>query len=99
MTEMSKGPVGETLEDFLGGLGIRNDVYDVAFKRVVAWQLEEARKARGMTKVQMATNMGSSRSQLDRVLDPDNATVTLQMLSRAASALGKRLQIEIVDAV
>jgi DNA-binding phage protein len=98
MTDMDKGPVGETLEEFLDELGIRNEVYDVATKRVVAWQLEEARKASGMTKIQMATNMGSSRSQLDRVLDPDNVAVSLQMLSRAASALGKRLQVEIVDA-
>jgi DNA-binding phage protein len=98
MSKLGKSPVGETLEEFLEELGIRNEVYDVAIKRVVAWQLEEARKARGMTKIQMAANMGSSRSQLDRVLDPDNAAVSLQMLSRAASALGKRLQIEIVDA-
>jgi len=95
---MERSPVGETLEEFLGELGIRAEVYDVATKRVVAWQLDEARKARGMTKIQMAENMGSSRSQLDRVLDPNNVGVTLQMLARAASALGKRLQIDIVDA-
>jgi len=97
MTESDKGPVGETLEEFLDEIGIRDEVYDAAVKRVISWQFEEARKARALSKKDMATTMGTSRSQVDRVLDPDNVAVSLQMLARAATALGKRLKIELVD--
>ena len=76
---------------------IRDEVYDIAIKRVVAWQFEEARKARSLTKGALAKTMGTSRSQVDRVLDPDNVAVSLDMLNRAASALGKRLKIELED--
>ena len=97
MTESDKGPVGETLEEFLDEIGIRDEVYDAAVQRVISWQFEEARKARALSKKDMATTMGTSRSQVDRVLDPDNVAVSLQMLARAATALGKRLKIELVD--
>ncbi|MGH7075307.1 MAG: Fis family transcriptional regulator [Stellaceae bacterium] len=97
MTQKDKGPAGETLEEFLNEVGIGKDVYDAAVKRVVAWQFEEARKARALTKKDLAETMKTSRSQVDRVLDPDNVAVSLDMLNRAALALGKRLKIELVD--
>jgi hypothetical protein len=97
MATKDKGPVGDSLESFLKKEGIRDEVYEVAIKRVVAWQFEEARKARALTKGALAKTMGTSRSQVDRVLDPDNVAVSLDMLNRAASALGKRLRIELED--
>ena len=97
MAAKDKGPVGDTLESFLKKEGIRDQVYDAAIKRVVAWQFEEARKARAFTKGALAKSMGTSRSQVDRVLDPDNVAVSLDMLNRAAVALGKRLKIELED--
>ena len=90
-------PLGETFEDFLDSLGLREKVYDTAIKRVVAWQLEKARKKSAMTKGELASGMKTSRSQVDRVLDPDNITVSLQLLNRAAMAMGKHLKIELVD--
>jgi len=91
------GPLGETLEEFLESVGLREEVYDGVIKRVVAWQLEQARKKRAMTKGKLASKMKTSRSQVDRVLDPDNYTVSIQMLNRAAMALGKHLKVELVD--
>jgi hypothetical protein len=79
-------------------LGIRDEVYETATKRVLAWQLEHARKANAITKRAMAEAMHTSRSHLDRILDPDNVEVSLATLERAARAVGKRLKIELVDA-
>jgi antitoxin HicB len=65
---------------------------------VLAWELAEAMRKRRVSKAQMARCMGTSRSALDRLLDPDNASVTLATMGRAAAALGKRLRIQLVDA-
>jgi hypothetical protein len=97
MAKKDKGPVGDTLETLLKKEGIRDEVYDAAIKRMIAWQFEEARKARALTKGAMAKSMRTSRSQVDRVLDQSNVAVSLDMLNRAASALGKRLKIELED--
>lgn len=79
-------------------LGIRDAVYEAATKRVIAWQLEQARKKNGITKQAMAAAMRTSRSHLDRTLHPDNIDVSLATLERAARAVGKRLKIELIDA-
>jgi antitoxin HicB len=62
---------------------------------VVAWQLAEAMKARSLTKARMAALLKTSRSQLDRLLDPKN-DVTLSSLQRAAAIVGRKLRIELV---
>jgi len=90
--------VGGTLEEFLDSLGEREEVYGEAIKRVLAWQIEEARRASGLSKSEIAQRIGTSRSQLDRVLDPANVSVSLETLDKAVRAVGKRLHIEIVDA-
>ena len=89
---------GSTFESFLEEEGILDEVDAVAIKRVLAWQLSEAMKAGNLTKKAMAERMGPSRSQLDRLLDPENSAVHLQTITKAARAVGKRLRIEMVDA-
>jgi transcriptional regulator with XRE-family HTH domain len=64
---------------------------------VLAWQLRQAMESQHLSKVEMAERMQTSRSQLDRLLDPDNDKVQLDTLNRAAAIVGKRLKIELVD--
>lgn len=101
MTSKSKKPFdhsGSTLDSLLEEEGILAEVEAVAVKRVIAWQLQEIMKAGGITKTAMAARLGTSRSQLDRLLDPENATVQLDTIARAARVVGKKLRIEMVDA-
>jgi len=91
-------PVGGTLEDFLDELGIREEVYGAALKEVLAWQLEQSRNAQHVSKSEMAIRMGTSRPQVDRVLDPENVAVSIGVLDKAARALGKKIKVELVDA-
>jgi antitoxin HicB len=88
---------GSTFDSFLEKEGIREDVEAVAIKRVLAWQLEQAMKEQQKTKQAMAKQLRTSRSQLDRLLDPQNASVTLDTITRAAKAVGKRLIIHVED--
>lgn len=89
---------GSSFDSFLEEDGLLEDVEAGALKRVVAWQLAEAMKAHGISKKSMAERLGTSRSQLDRLLDPDNPNVHLTTIARAARAVGKRLRIEMIDA-
>ncbi len=89
---------GSTFDSFLEEERIREEVDAVAIKRVIAWQLSEAMKAGKVSKKAMAERLGTSRSQLDRLLDPQNSSVHLQTIAKAARAVGKRLRIEMVDA-
>lgn len=68
-----------------------------AIKRVVAWQVEQAMQERGLTKTAMAHAMHTSRAALDRLLDPENTSVTLHTLQRAAAVIGKRIHITLED--
>jgi DNA-binding Xre family transcriptional regulator len=99
---MSKQPAfdhsGSSLDSFLEEEGILDQVETVAIKRVIAWQLAEAMKAGKISKKSMAERMGTSRSQLDRLLDPENSAVHLETIARAARAVGKRLRMEMIDA-
>jgi antitoxin HicB len=89
---------GSSFDSFLEEEGILDEVEAAAIKRVIAWQLAEAMKAGKISKKTMAERMGTSRSQLDRLLDPDNSAVHLQTIARAARAVGKRLHMEMIDA-
>jgi hypothetical protein len=89
---------GSTFDSFLEQEGIREEVEAVAVKRVISWQLAEAMRKKKKTKQAMAKELKTSRSQLDRLLDPQNVAVSLDTISRAARALGKRLIIRIADA-
>jgi len=89
---------GSTFDSFLEEEGIREEVEAVAIKRVLAWQLEQAMKDQQKTKQAMAKELHTSRSQLDRLLDPKNISVTIATITRAARALGKRVIIRVTDA-
>jgi len=89
---------GSTFDRFLEQEGIREEVEAVAIKRVLAWQFEQAMREQQKTKQAMARQLRTSRSQLDRLLDPRNVSVTLDTITRAAKALGKRLIIRVADA-
>ncbi len=98
MSEKGFSSVGVSLEDFLEEEGLREEVYAEAIKAVLAWQIENARKEMSLSKTEMAAKMGTSRTQVERVLDPHNVAVTLDTLDRAARSVGKKLLIELVDA-
>lgn len=86
---------GSKFDEFLEEEGILAETEVVAVKRVIAFQLNELMKEQKLTKTQLAKRMGTSRSALERLLDPDNASVTLLTLERAAKALGKNIRIEL----
>jgi len=86
---------GSSFDSFLEQEGIREEVEAVAIKRVLAWQLSQAMQKQQKTKQAMARHLHTSRSQLDRLLDPQNVSVTLDTITRAARALGKRVIIRV----
>ena len=88
---------GATFDSFLEENGIREEVEAVATKRVLAWQLEQEMEKQKKTKQAMARELHTSRSQLDRLLDPQNTAVSLETITRAAKALGKRVVLRIAD--
>lgn len=89
--------IGSSLEEFLQEEGQLEEARQIAAKRVLAWQLQQAMESQHLNKVEMARRMQTSRSQLDRLLDPDNDKVRLDTLNRAAAIVGKHLKIELVD--
>ena len=91
-----KARVGQSMDDFLKEDGSYQDVHAVAIKRVIAWQLAQAMQLQGMTKTEMAKRMHTSRSQLNRLLNPEIERVELQTLARAAQVLGRSLRLELV---
>lgn len=88
---------GSTFDSFLEEEGIREEVEAITVKRVISWQLAEAMRLKKKTKQALAKELNTSRSQLDRLLDPKNVAVSLDTIARAAKALGKRLVIRIAD--
>jgi len=83
------------LDDFLVEEGTRAEFQAVAIKEVLAWQIEKAMKAQGLSRKRMAERMGTSRSQIGRLLDPSDGNVTLSTLQRAASLLGRTVRLEL----
>ena len=89
---------GSSFDSFLEEEGIREEAETVAIKRVLAWQLKQAMRQQRKTKQAMAKELHTSRSQLNRLLDPQNVSVSLETITRAARVLGKRVTIRITDA-
>ena len=93
----AKNPhLGSTFESWLDERGLREEVTAAAVKSVIAEQIADAMKQRGLTKTRMAAEMHTSRAQLDRLLDPENGGATLETLMRAAKVVGRTLRLELV---
>jgi antitoxin HicB len=88
--------IGSSLDDFLIEENLYERATNTAIKRVLAWQIEQCMKEQALTKAAMAARMNTSRAALDRLLDPENESVTLHTLQRAAHSLGKHLRVELV---
>lgn len=86
---------GSNFDDFLKEDGIFEVVQARAIKRALAEQLDEAMQSGKLSKVNMAQRMATSRSQLDRVLDPSNLSIQLDTLIKAASAVGRTVEIRL----
>lgn len=89
--------LGSSLDDFLREQGIFDNVEKFAAKKVIALQLQAQMQAANLSKTEMAKRLNTSHSQLDRVLDPHNAAVSLDALERAALAIGKRLRLSLEE--
>jgi DNA-binding phage protein len=92
---MAKRNIGSDFDQFLEEEGLLEEAASVAVKRYIAFQLVKKMTESNLSKAEMARRMETSRSSLDRLLDPDNSSVTLQTLQSAVQALGGRLKIEI----
>ncbi len=91
-----KGRIGSSFSDYLKDESAYEETSAVAIKRVLAWQLEQAMQKEGMSKNQMAKRMHTSRSQLDRILDPTNDKIQLDTVFKAAQVLGRDVKLELV---
>ena len=87
---------GSTLDSFLESEGVLAGFQAKTVKEVIAWQLAAAMQERKLTKTKLAQLMQTSRSQINRVLDPEDGNVTIETLQRAAALVGRRVQLELV---
>jgi antitoxin HicB len=92
---MSKKHMGSSIDDFLKNESIFEETQAHAVKEVVAWQLAEAMKKQKISKNKMAALLKTSRTQVDRLLDPKN-DITLSSLQRAAAMVGRKVSIELI---
>ena len=92
---MKKAHIGSDFDDFLRDEGLLAECEAGAFQRVVTWQLEQEMKRRRVSRATLASRMKTDRPTLDRLFAADESTVSLQLLERAALALGRRLKVEL----
>lgn len=85
-----------TLDDFLDSEGTREAFQAVAIKEVLAWQIEQAMRQQKLSRKKLAERMGTSRSQVSRLLDPKNGNVTIATLQRAAEIVGRKVRLELI---
>ena len=93
--DIEHGKVGDSFEDFLKEQGTYEETSERAVKRVLAFQLAEEMKAKGITKVKMAEMLDTSRTQLNRLLDPNMDNVTLTSLAKVAKLMGRTIHLEL----
>jgi antitoxin HicB len=93
---MSHKNIGDSFDNLLAEEGMLEAVEDVATKRVIAFQIREEMKNLNMSQKSLAAKMGTSRSAVGRLLDPENNSITVTTLNRAARTLGKRVEIRLV---
>jgi predicted transcriptional regulator len=96
MSKKKNAHIGSSFESWLDEKGMRVEVTAAAIKAVIARQLANEMKKKKITKKRMAELMKTSRAQLDRLLDPDNGSATIESLQRAASIVGRELKMELV---
>lgn len=92
---MGKKNIGSNFDDFLSEEALLEEATATAMKRVIAWQIEEEMKRQQLTKSAMAAKMHTSRAALNRLLDETDTSLTLSTLASAASALGKKVRVEL----
>ena len=92
---MSSKNIGSAFDEFLKEEGIFEEAHSVAVKRVLAYQIAQAMKEQHISKNSMAKRMETSRTQVERLLDPRNASIQLDTIERAAKVVGRRLVIEL----
>ncbi len=90
--------VGSSLDSLLEQKGELVEVSAVAIKRVIAWEINQKMKLENISKTEMASRLQTSRSALDRLLDPNNTSITLNTLDHAARTIGKKIHIELIAA-
>ncbi len=93
---MKEKNIGTSFDSWLREEGIQEEVTAGAIKRVLARQVEAAMEQEGLSKTEMARRMQTSRSALDRLLDPENDSVTLATMQKAAAAIGREVRLELV---
>ena len=93
---MEQKNIGSTFDSWLREEGTYEEVSANAIKRVIARQITSAMSQKGLTKAEMARQMNTSRASLDRLLDPENGSITLSTLQKAASAVGRGIRLELV---
>jgi antitoxin HicB len=91
--------IGSSFNDFLEEENLLAEANEIAIKRVIAWQLQQEIESKNMTKTSVAKAMGTSRAAIDRLLDPNNTSITLLTLSKAARVLGKSIKIDLIDSL
>jgi len=91
---MKNKHIGSNFDDFLQTEGLLAEADATALKRVLVFQIEKEMEERNLTKISFADQMHTSRSSLGRLLDPENPSVTLLTLGKAASVLGRQLKVE-----
>ena len=99
MSKTRNPHVGSTLDELFDEDGVLAEAHAVAIKRILAWQVSQTMENENLSKSEMARRMHTSRAALNRLLDPDNPSVTLLTMDKAAAVLGKRLKVELVDEV
>ncbi|WP_341793986.1 MULTISPECIES: helix-turn-helix transcriptional regulator [unclassified Rickettsia] len=96
MNTLNQNGIGSNFDDFLNEIGILEEVTAIAHKRILANQIKQVMEQKHITKLEMAKKMETSRTAIDRLLNPNNPNVTLDTLDRAAIALGMRLNISLI---
>jgi len=94
--KMRRENKGSSFDDWLREEGIYEEVSAAAIKRVLARQIEQAMKEKQLSKAEVARRMRTSRAALDRLLDPQNGSATLNTLYKAAAAVGRQVRLELV---
>lgn len=93
---MNENYIGSDFDDFLAEEGLLEEAEAVAVKRVLAFQIKELMESQNLSKTEMARRMKTSRAALERLLDPENRSVTLYTMDKAARSLGKRLRLTLM---